>query len=466
MVLNFYGICRSIAILLLIALTTACDSSETYQVSTSIISGDGRITPQHATVDHGQRLELSVIPDTGFRIAMVNGCEGVLQEHSYRTGTITSNCTITVSFAPIVGTPQNVQATAGDSSITFTWVPVPEAEAHHLYYATEPDVTPSNYHRRVNGTRIADITSPYELTGLTNYTTYYAAISATLTDENGEHESNHVIEIAARPAPPFKPIGGLNDTGVNWCRDRSEEQKDCPSADFPGQDGDHGRDLLAREGKLPKIGSGPSGFDFTKLGSDGSVLPIQDRNWDGQGSESQGTRWSCVRDNVSGLVWEIKTNDPTHIQHREHTFTWYNPDDTSNGGAPGVEDGGECARKNSKCDTHSYIQALNDLGVCGANDWRLPTRMELQSIADISVQYPGPTFDTNFFPNTLSGWGHEYWTSTPSSSIAGQEKDFKRAWFVSNVTGLANTGHKGFPSRVRLVRGPVGSSSEPERVSN
>ena len=57
----------------------------------------------------------------------------------------------------------------------------------------------------------------------------------------------------------------LNDTGIDWCADVSQNNLDCPVQGYEGQDGDHGRDALARKGQLQKIGGGAAGFDFTKL---------------------------------------------------------------------------------------------------------------------------------------------------------------------------------------------------------
>jgi hypothetical protein len=49
------------------------------------------------------------------------------------------------------------------------------------------------------------------------------------------------------------------------------------------------------------------GFDFTKLGSTGNVLSIQNAAWiiGGTGTESAGTKWSCVRDNVRAFPPQV-----------------------------------------------------------------------------------------------------------------------------------------------------------------
>ena len=82
-----------------------------------------------------------------------------------------------------------------------------------------------------------------------------------------------------------------------------------------------GRDAEARAGTLLKYGSGPEGFDFTKLGSDGGELAIQNVAWDEDGSEGAGSRWACVRDNQTGLVWEVKHNGGG-VHDKDHDYQW------------------------------------------------------------------------------------------------------------------------------------------------
>jgi len=215
--------------------------------------------------------------------------------------------------------------------------------------------------------------------------------------------------------------GQINDTGITACSGGA-----CPVPALPGQDAEAGRDALNLVGQLNKLGTGAAGFDWTKLDPDGEPLP------------PSATAWACVRDNYTGLVWEAKVNDPTDPGHFTHSYTWFNPDSTSNGGQAGLADGGNCV--GSACDLTAYVAAFNELRICGVTDWRLPTRHELASI--VHAGSTGPALDPDFFP---LGAGI-YWTSTPASA------DPASAWTVDFDDGSIRTELKTTAGRIRLVR--------------
>lgn len=218
----------------------------------------------------------------------------------------------------------------------------------------------------------------------------------------------------------------FNDTGIYWCANNAENFLACEVDGFAGQDGDYGRDALARIGQLKKVGSGAAGFDFTKLDADGNALP------------ETAKVWSCVRDNYTGLIWEVKTNEGG-LRDWRHSYTWYNPDSSTNGGDQGVKNGGSCS--GSACDTYSFVQEVNRRGLCGATDWRMPTRVELLSIVHNGVAEP--SIDTVFFPNTRQAF---YWTSSASANNS------EHAWLVHFSDGGSTDVVKDDDGRVRLVR--------------
>jgi hypothetical protein len=146
-----------------------------------------------------------------------------------------------------------------------------------------------------------------------------------------------------------------------------------------------------------------------------------------------------VQDKVTGLIWEVKTDDGG-LRDTDHRYTWYNPDDGANGGAAGTPDGGSCV--GSACDTQGYAQAVNAQGLCGATDWRLPSVEELTSI--VNYNRFGPAIDTLYFPNTKSAY---YWSSSPNAY------DSNGAWLVGFGYGYDGYSYKGDERAVRLVRG-------------
>jgi len=141
----------------------------------------------------------------------------------------------------------------------------------------------------------------------------------------------------------------------------------------------------------------PYVFDMTRLNQNGSI---------NDGSDFSSRPWACVRDNQSGMTWEVKLPEPG-LHNIDNTYSWYDPDQSSNGGYAGKINAGVCV--DSDCDTYSYIKAVNAEKLCGLSDWHLPSRFELNTILDATVFFPGPTLPKEYFPETLPG---KYWTDT------------------------------------------------------
>lgn len=175
-------------------------------------------------------------------------------------------------------------------------------------------------------------------------------------------------------------------------------------------------------------------FEFTKLDGEGRPLANQDAIY-------TIIPWDCVRDEVTGLVWEVKTVDGG-LRDQNHLYTWYNPNPDENGGAPGSRDGGDCGG-DIRCDTRAYVAAVNSNGLCGVGDWRLPTRAELRTIVDYQAEFPA--IDLDYFANTVA---RSFWTSEANDTYPNY------AWHTDFKFGLASYYYyKSGPKAVRLVRG-------------
>ncbi len=233
------------------------------------------------------------------------------------------------------------------------------------------------------------------------------------------------------------PINPVNDTGVALQATTSQVGT-LHQPDYPGQDAQRGQDAISRFGLLEKAGRGDQGFDFTRLDNIG----------DEQDDTSQ--PWRCVRDNVTGLVWEIKTTD-NGLHDSRHSYSWYITE--NNGGFTGDLSGAGTACTLANCNTQAFVEEVNNQGLCNFYDWRLPTHNELLSILHLG-NTASPMIDQDYFPQTVTNltapvW---YWTSIPS--VDGVSNDQARnAWAIDFASGNDNFLNKSTPVSIRLVRG-------------
>jgi len=178
----------------------------------------------------------------------------------------------------------------------------------------------------------------------------------------------------------------------------------------------------------------PFVFDMTRLNQDGSV---------NDGKDYAKQPWICVKDNQSGLIWEVKAQEPG-LRNINNTYSWHDPDPITNGGYAGKANGGVCA--DSNCDTDSYIKAVNAKKLCGFTDWYLPSRFELNTIVDTSIPVPGPTLPKAYFPESLPG---KYWTDTTfKTRRAG-------AWVWRFDQGSDYVAEKSEALNIRLTHAPI-----------
>ena len=221
----------------------------------------------------------------------------------------------------------------------------------------------------------------------------------------------------------FEFVSRLNDTGITWAGEYpSGNNADCTSSTISSpQDCNTGRDAIHNDGS-----DGHAGFSFTKLDANG--VPLADQSVD-----YQTTPWACVRDNVTGLVWEVKTTT-AGIHNKDNTYKW--------GGITAIGLGHPNAQGTYYDPSwNELVQGSNDDILCGFNDWRVPTVAEFSSIANKGTF--NPAIDTNYFPNTASS---RFWSSSPVADIDDE------AWTIAFDYGYDAYGFRDGDYRVRIVR--------------
>ena len=255
-----------------------------------------------------------------------------------------------------------------------------------------------------------------------------------------------IVSLLAAPATAQR----LNDSGQTACYNDTDTEStgivstgtpDPEAAGFDEQDCTRGAAAADALGRMAKIGgSSVPGRDHSKIGNDGSVLPASATLGSAPGD------WACTRDNSTGLIWEIKTDD-NGLRDQDWTYTWYDSNASVNGGDVGTQAGTACNSTLAQCNTSAYRDAMNALAgaarLCAATDWRLPTANELASLVDASPA--NFVFDSEWFPNT--NIDNYFWTGETYAA------NVSFAWWVNFNFGSVFTYPKNFDQAIRLVRG-------------
>jgi len=156
---------------------------------------------------------------------------------------------------------------------------------------------------------------------------------------------------------------------------------------------------------------------YTKLDAQGNNLPDSDNSW------------TMVRDNVTGLIWEVKTNDGSvHDTDNKYNLTHFWP-----------------------YSAYDFLSVLKSSEFGGYSDWRLPTAKELTSIVNMGMGTGDPFINTDYFPNTKAT---AYWSST-TNAFYGDHK-----WHVHFLNGSFSYSRNNDLNYVRAVRGEKDSTSD------
>ncbi|MFT6311583.1 MAG: hypothetical protein ACJAQS_001959 [Porticoccus sp.] len=307
---------------------------------------------------------------------------------------------------PMPDKPTGLVVARDHNRLNVSWDSMATASSYDLYYANEsfgrPIVT-SNYASLNGGLMVSGISNNnYEIANNVDANDeYYILVVA--NSVNGTSAPSREKKITALEA--------LNDTGmVQGGISPSGLGASCIGDVIEAQDCNHGRDDIYNDDR-----DGNAGFSFTKLDPYGSALP------------SDAVAWDCVQDNVTGLAWEVKTIDGG-LHDGGDLYTWYDSNNLTNGGSSGYEDeeGDVCNNYDMTntvtfCNTEAFVARVNDRGLCGRDDWRVPSLKEIATIIDRSK-----SIDARFFPNITFG---RYWSSTPTVF------NDKYAWAVTLTSG-------------------------------
>jgi alpha-tubulin suppressor-like RCC1 family protein len=339
--------------------------------------------------------------------------------------------------------PTQVRANGGNAKVTISWQAVPDATSYNIYWSTASGVSKTNYEDQIEDIDINAYTHTGLTNGTTYYYIVTAENSSGESDASSEvsakpdEPGNGLIMVNPTSGLITTEAGGtatftvtlvtqltddvtitlsssdttegtvsptsLTFTPANW----SDPQRvTVTGVDDSVTDGDQTYKIITAPAvstdvtyngldsadvvvtntdneRIPDTGQSVSYTDTFGEDSDYTINSPSYTKLDAQGNAlaDSATSWSMVKDNVTGLIWENKTDDGS-IYDKDNTYTW---DDVQN----------------------VFIATLNAENFGGFSDWRLPTIKELSFIVGSGTY--NPAINTAYFPNTVSS---AYWSST------------------------------------------------------
>ncbi|MEB4590386.1 DUF1566 domain-containing protein [Candidatus Thiothrix sp. Deng01] len=174
-------------------------------------------------------------------------------------------------------------------------------------------------------------------------------------------------------------------------------------------------------------------------------------------------RLACVQDQTTKLYWEVKSDEGAGAQpdfrDKDYGYNWYDGQNGYQGLPAGdastasILGSYPCQKSGTnlvRCDTGSYVRAVNAAGLCGFKDWRLPKVSELLGLVDTSRTSAPYIYSalgsTSWDPEQLGNPVRGYWTSDPAASGYWQAVSF------SLKDGNRAQGHSNSYNYIRLVR--------------
>ena len=422
-------------------ITPSIDSGQVFTIREDALDGTEVGPVAYSDADSGNVFTWSILSgntDAAFAIGETTGIITVNDTSQFSFGSPSSYSlelqledgvntsaaeTITINIGESI-VPTDFTATGGLAKAILTWTEV-SGITYDVYRSSDASCDITNYTSCADHALHVDRPSGMEDTGLAAQVTYYYWIQAT-------RASDSTIQASLTPISATTiAMGVLNDTGMYFAGKEGREgnQVDCQSSystnDTPtNQDCHNGRDATHNDSS-----DGYYGFSFTKLDSNGAEL-----------AASAGS-WSCVLDNVTGLIWEVKTDDGS-VHDKANTYYW--------GGLTAMGRDSTYADKGTYYDADYFVtnggndyswdslvnSANSGSGLCGYTGWRVPTISELFSLTDYSYyarSTSGPSIDENYFPNTQASAYH----SASADVFDNTKARFYNFYYASYVDSVA-----------------------------
>lgn len=114
---------------------------------------------------------------------------------------VVSNEVSTAPVPPAPAKPSGIVVSGGDGQVTVSWGAVTGATSYNIYYGTAAGVTTGA------GIKVANVTTPQIVTGLTNGTPYFFVVTAVNAGGESGVSSEKNATPAAAPQPPGSPTG-------------------------------------------------------------------------------------------------------------------------------------------------------------------------------------------------------------------------------------------------------------------
>lgn len=190
--------------------------------------------------------------------------------------------------------------------------------------------------------------------------------------------------------------------------------------------------ITVSTGRLPDTGQDQDQFDeYQPIPGEDMTISINPPTYtkldaSGNDLDDDAPDWAMVRDNVTGLIWEVKTYGEG-IHYKNNEYRWQDIQE-------------------------EFIEPLNSMNFGGYDNWRLPNIKELSTIIYRANLYPICTCGINkdYFPNNITT---EYWASTADANNA-----LTHAWYVHFTHGTVDHYKTSSTYLVRAVRGALSTN--------